>query len=861
MASIARLHVPPGVTGATLWPAVAAGVTAQARAQGWPLRDVVVLLPFAALIEPLRSAFAAQPGWQPRVETTRTLAAALGPADEVEPGRCSGDAALDRLQAERWLGGWPAAAQAERAHAAGLLADAAAQLQQAAAQQPPAQRDRWWQDLLATLPAPADGPGALEAALLRAAAAWAAETRGASTDRLFAQRPAAWVVVQIGGPDALAQALLERGGGALVALDPDPGDPFAPFVGSAPVQLLQADDFESEAWAAAHAVLRALGDHPGDGDGRVALVALDRVLARRVVALLQRAGAEVDDETGWKLSTQAAAGRVLARLRAAAPQARGDERLDWLKRWPLARARPQALRALEAVWRGGRNARLGDTERAAAEALWAEAQRRLDAWQGEHERGLADWLQLLVQQLDDDGEADELAADDAGAQLLQLLRVQAESNAWRVALRATRVDLAGFGAWFESLCESTTLQHAPRPRSRVVLTPLARAVGRPFAQVVLAGADRRPFGAAAPDGGLIGDALAARLGLPTQAERRVRQRLALAQLLRGAPLTVLCRRHDGDTLLGPAPELQWMLESAHRQQLPWAWQAADVPRAAVRWLPVARPLPVVDADALPRELSASAIEALRDCPYRFFARSVLRLTEIEEIERDADKRDWGDWLHLALHRFHVARAGGAADDDSALPRAADEAAATLQLDAAEMLAFRATLARVLRGYRQWLAGHEAGGWRWQAGEEDHRCTPPGWAPHGLRGRIDRIDAAADGRRLVIDYKTSRATALRRRVREPLEDTQLACYAALLAAGDADAPVQAAYLALDEGDGPQLIVHDGVAASAAIWLQQLGGELQRVRGGAPLPALGDGAVCERCEARGLCRRDHWAEPPR
>jgi ATP-dependent helicase/nuclease subunit B len=24
----------------------------------------------------------------------------------------------------------------------------------------------------------------------------------------------------------------------------------------------------------------------------------------------------------------------------------------------------------------------------------------------------------------------------------------------------------------------------------------------------------------------------------------------------------------------------------------------------------------------------------------------------------------------------------------------------------------------------------------------------------------------------------------------------------------------------------------------------------------MPALGEGSVCETCEMRGLCRRDHW-----
>ena len=29
-------------------------------------------------------------------------------------------------------------------------------------------------------------------------------------------------------------------------------------------------------------------------------------------------------------------------------------------------------------------------------------------------------------------------------------------------------------------------------------------------------------------------------------------------------------------------------------------------------------------------------------------------------------------------------------------------------------------------------------------------------------------------------------------------------------------------------------------------------------GEPLQALGQGELCEHCEARGLCRRDHWGK---
>ncbi len=43
--------------------------------------------------------------------------------------------------------------------------------------------------------------------------------------------------------------------------------------------------------------------------------------------------------------------------------------------------------------------------------------------------------------------------------------------------------------------------------------------------------------------------------------------------------------------------------------------------------------------------------------------------------------------------------------------------------------------------------------------------------------------------------------------------------------------------------------DGIAA-----------DVRRLRDGAALPPLGEGSACEHCDARGLCRRDHWSTDP-
>jgi ATP-dependent helicase/nuclease subunit B len=67
------------------------------------LRDVVVLVPFVQLVEPARRAFAAHGGWQPRIETTATLA--LAPPALPAVGQLAGAPVLDALTLAQMLRG------------------------------------------------------------------------------------------------------------------------------------------------------------------------------------------------------------------------------------------------------------------------------------------------------------------------------------------------------------------------------------------------------------------------------------------------------------------------------------------------------------------------------------------------------------------------------------------------------------------------------------------------------------------------------------------------------------------------------------------------------------------------------------
>lgn len=843
---VAIAPVPPAHDTAARLAAVAAAAGDWLAREGVALRDAVVLVPFAAMMPPVRAAFAARGGWLPRVETALTLAASLAPSPAASPGAPSGDAVLDRLAAAVLLRQVPALAARERADRRGFdvlvasFVQTAQALRLAALAQSPAERAAYFARAVAACP-PAGGPGALEATMLRLAVEWAESGATGPADRLFEHRPGAWIVLRVGGHEALAESVAAAAASAGVpslVCDLDAAGP-----GPAAPRRLCADGFEDEAAAAAAEVIAALDASRAP----VALVALDRSLVRRVHALLERHGIGCVDETGWTLSTTRAAAALMARLRAAAPGAGPDTRLDWLKTWPPARARPRALDALESAWRRG-------TEVPAfAQALAEEAAEHQAPFAARRERSLADWLALLAERLAADGSGDALAVDPAGQQLLAALRLDAGGAAWREATAATRLDLAGFTGWVDQVLEGAQFEPPLPEATEVVLTPLSRAVGRPFGAVIVPGADDRRLGAVEPAPGLVSEALAEALGLDGAARRRERQRLAFARLLDAPSLVLLRRRRDGDEPLAPSPEVEAMALRRAHDGAPWAaerdWQPAWHTLPA---RPVPRPLPTAPQD-LPATLSATVIETLRTCPYRFFARGVLRLYEADELEAGLEKRDYGTWLHAVLHHFHRDRVAGG-DDRAALAAAADAVTAAQGLDAAELLPYRASFEGFVPAYLAWLAAREAAGWRWDSGETEREAAPPALAPARLKGRLDRLDRASDGSLQVIDYKTGRTDDLKQKVRQPLEDTQLAVYATL-----EPAATTAAYLTLDDEQAPNLVEHAGVRATAEAFVLHLGAELQRLREGAPMPALGEGRPCETCEARGLCRRDHWSAP--
>ena len=875
MATIEIAPLPAYLLAEQLWPELARQCGAWLARESLAARDAVLLLPYAALLPHARAAFAAMGGWQPRIETPLTLAASLAPPRVASAGELSSDTTLNRLTAagmlrgQRWAREWQLRDARGFDQLVARVVEAAQALATAAAGLAPSARAGFWVQVREAV---AVGSAAnIESALLDVAVAWAELGAPVATDALFELTPSAWIALRIGGADAVTDAVLAAAPGKALRLDADSAgdDPFAAFVEAAvkaqtaepqtaEPQRVVCDGVEAEVQACAGIVIDALNA----GQRPLAVVVLDRVLARRLRSQLVRAGVSIADETGWRLSTTPAAARVMATLNAAAPHARADEGLAWLKgELEGADSAPWVL-LLEALWRRARVSATPD-EQAGALARWQQFKQRLAglsalASRAPGQASLRDWLACLRTTL---GDAIR-GSDDASVHAA--LRLEDDDAAWLSAAGSFTMTLPDFMAWVDSVLDAANLELPRQADADVVLTPLARAIGRPFAMVVVPGADETRLGAASVIPSLISERLAQQLGLNSASQRLTRERLALAQLLRSPALHFVRRRLDADAPVAASPLLQWLAASWARAEgravvaeVIWTATTRSVPLTPQR-----RPQPCAPAQ-LPEVLSASSVAALRDCPYRFFARSVLHLNERDEIDAPLDKREYGNWLHLALHLFHQQRDAAVAPALAAAPetlaellRAADDAAQEMQLDAASLLPFQTSFEHFAPAYLVWLATRESQGHCWQSGEVEFDATPAILAPQRLKGRLDRIDLGPDGALQIIDYKTSGGAALKRRVGQPLEDTQLPFYAALVMGTSPAAEVAASYLTLDDNNSPVEVPHPDVADTAATMLAGLANDFAALRAGAAMPALGEGEVCGYCEMRGLCRRDHW-----
>ena len=610
--------------------------------------------------------------------------------------------------------------------------------------------------------------------------------------------------------------------------------------------------------------------------GTVALVAQDRVVARRVRAMLERRGIAVRDESGWTFSTTAASTVVMRWLNMVSQD--GHYRLlqDLLHSTHLcadwsAEKRARACATLERLvrrtnWVSGfkelvrvtQQARDVDTQGVAAALELAQRFHDEAARFPRQRQRFVEWMTHLKDSLSGFGMLQSLQQDAAGVQLLEILE-QLTMDAQHAAGRLS------FSEWMHALdhqFEEATFMES-EDDGAVRITQLSMTRLRSFDAVLMVGADREhlPF---LKTSSFFGDSVRASLGLPTRQDQLALMHRDLAELLTRTPMACITWRNENAGERNPLAAPLQRLDVFH--QLAWGSSLIATPLADVPLQhptsPATMPAPALPATRVPETMSASGYGRLMACPYQFFADAVLGLGHEDAVSETVDKRDYGQWVHAILHRFHsknesILALGRTAAIEQLLQHSRRVFEGQDSPDE-EWRAWRLRWETRVPAVIDWMLRWEEQGWRYTEGETKRDVLlgqhTPGQVK--LKGTLDRVDRrinpeSGEPELAILDYKLKNARTIRRADIDAGEDVQLPVYTLLTQ----ETVNYAAYLTLD-GDAPDQVRCDHPNELALKVGERLVDVMKALREGVVLPAHGDEDTCRLCHFGGLCRRDHW-----
>ena len=631
------------------------------------------------------------------------------------------------------------------------------------------------------------------------------------------------------------------------------------------LRLFAANGLEQEARAAEVQVRRWLLA----GKASIAIVAQDRLAARRVRALLERAEVHVRDETGWILSTMAVSTVLMRWLDALQSDFYYQDMLDLLKSPYMFADQPaserkqivyeleQLLRKYGAVSHLHVFFELAQKESPELGVPLARLRQAADEL-SKKSNTINGWLVALERSLDILGVMEGLAADAAGEKMLKAL------HTWQQELAAdnTRFSRAEWRHWLALQLDAITWRDSTI-ESPVLITHLAATRWRKFDAVLLLGCDAAHLPSADKAAMWFNDAVRDTLGLPVRAVYRAQQRddlLALLAMNDTVLATWQASRNGEANLLSPYLEiLRGLHHLAYGDDLAENELAGILDAAQVRNETAAMPertkMPQPVAPKLiPQHISASGYNSLVACPYQYYARHVLHLNELDEVREGIEKRDFGEWVHAILYRFHQQFSLLSGNEINKLQQALNQISAEVFAEAVQRDYWaRAWLLRWQQSIPAYIAAQlesETEGWRYQNGEVPFEL--PVAEDLLMRGRIDRIDVLADSAGVVrvLDYKTQDAAKLKNKLKQAGEDVQLPFYAHVFEA------TEAAFISIEKNKVLAVEPPQDVAQLSQANIERLKQVFAQMRSGTSLPANGIDAACEYCEMRGLCRKVEW-----
>jgi ATP-dependent helicase/nuclease subunit B len=644
-------------------------------------------------------------------------------------------------------------------------------------------------------------------------------------------------------------------------------------------RILKAQDFEDAAWQGAGAIEKLLQD----GHQHIALIAQDRLVARRMRALLARFGdgLSVHDETGWKLSTTRAAASVMSWMdvvhHPAGPSS--VELIDFLKNpyidWStFGITHDQASDCLtfleqrliegdvRGTWSGFILALDSDNDETnTLVSIIRKLKNQSNRWQAASNSCLA-WLDLLEQDLIDLGMSSSLSQDIAGQQLLASL------SPMRLLRHHPMKQVEWLSLLSSMLEDASYIESNPRQSASVTILPLSATRLRRFDAWVMVGCDDTQLPSLSDSPMFLSAQLKKLLGCKTQEAEFIQQAMDLSQLMTSHQHWRMIWQSVGTTgePRQPSPWLQ-RLYVRHPELLK---DKLEVPTTSYEAMPISQPRPSLPGDFVkPTSISPSAYRALRECPYRYYVTRLLGLKERSGLEAEVDLSLVGKTLHAALYDFYHGLKTQALENDNIYERTKllkqrlyaishKHFKPLLEVDG-RWLAAWIEWETLIPSWIDWHIQREQSGWVFHDGEKQVSFDlQTRFGDIRVSGFVDRLDIHPQEGVEVIDYKFSSKNSITKKKNNLQDDPQLVIYAKAVNEHDMvnrQPTTTASWISVKEDDSRVEV--DDLQSEMKELPAQMIADIESLWGGSPMAASAPDSICQYCQARGICRKGMWS----
>lgn len=642
---------------------------------------------------------------------------------------------------------------------------------------------------------------------------------------------------------------------------------------------------------------------------KIALVALDRTVGRRVWSLLARCGVTIRDDTGWLLSTSRCASSWQYGFQLWAGDVTANLLLDWFSHPFVMADVAEAYRIFllryikELSYKSHRVLRtwsdwLYFAQKNDSSQFFQEADdnskyewllqtlQKAVAYERQFlgDKALPQWVEVVLAWGREFGMADAWKTDAAGQVWLQLL------ESWRGISSHAKLDFHDFLRIVQSAVEQATFR-GQDVSDEVLLLPLGSTRMCDFDAIWLMGADAHNLPSTEPEVGLLNVAARLRLGMPTFMDNHAQALRDVIDLWVRTPVSMasFCIKKEGSPNALSAWLTQWLRASGKDFEMVDLEVNQLIPDVVNRQQ-------VTVSNCLPNSISATDLAALVRCPYQFYARKILGLKTFEAAMDEVLPLEKGNLWHALVVDFHKRRSlidmNTRESDVEHFNLCIDKLFKPLALENARYWVVREQFLSYVGAYVDWWRERELAGWIVFSQEVWYEQTYPILVSESQsrslrwQGKIDQVDVRnyfdeSTGQHVqevaLIDYKTGSLKQYDKEVARG-SDVQLAFYLNLLKMDAAHHTIQAGYIGVTDeaiktrkaekshqGDNhyPQIWLNQSIYShdteelkkAAQTLQQQVSSSFKDMAQSVPLKALGELAVCQYCNVRGLCRKGY------